>query len=68
SDLGIAYQVPQTNAKLFIFDVNGNTVFERSVQFGGMISNEWNALPAGRYVITLRAGGKFLQKIPAEKR
>lgn len=65
---GIAYQVPQTNAKLFIFDVNGNTVFERSVQFGGMISNEWNALPAGRYVITLRAGGKFLQKIPAEKR
>lgn len=64
---GISYRIPVSRASLAVLDVNGNIIFQKEVGRQGVIVQEWDALPAGSYIIGIRANGKFLAKISARK-
>lgn len=64
---GIAYRVPVSFATLFVFDLNGNVVLKQVVSGQGVITQEWDVLPAGRYTLAVRQNGKFLTKTSAVK-
>lgn len=64
---GIAYRVPVSFATLFVFDLNGNVVLRQVVSGQGVITQEWDVLPAGRYTLAIRQHGKFLTQTSAVK-
>lgn len=65
---GISYRIPVARASLAVFDANGNVVLKQIVGRQGVIVQEWDALPAGNYIIGIRANGKFLTQISTTKK
>lgn len=63
---GIFYSTP-SRAKLFVFDMNGVVVLKKGVEKSGIVTEEWDALPAGLYTVGIRRGGEFLVKTSAYK-
>ena len=65
---GIAYTLSDAQeASLSVFDIHGKIRFVQKVQGCGMISDKWNALPAGRYVVTLRKNGVLISKMAVKR-
>ncbi len=62
----VLYRAPVRSA-LSVFDLKGKRLLNVSVESEGSLSAEWNALPAGRYVLTLVSGGKLLARTFANK-
>lgn len=62
----IRYRAPARSA-LSVFDLKGKRLLNVSVENEGSLSAEWNALPAGRYVLTLSSGGKLLARTFANR-
>ena len=54
-------------ASLSVFDIHGKIRFVQKVQGCGMISDKWNVLPAGRYVVTLRKNGVLISKMAVKR-
>lgn len=62
----VLFRVPVRSA-LSVFDLKGKRLLSVSVEREGSLSAEWNALPAGRYVLTLSSGGKLFLRTFANK-
>ncbi len=62
----VLYRVPVRSA-LCVYDLEGKRILNVSVESEGALFAEWNALPAGRYVLTLSSGGRLLARTFANK-
>lgn len=66
SNLGISYQI-SGNAILAVFDLHGNAVLKKNISGAGIVFEEWQKLPAGRYVATLKLNGKMISHIALKR-
>lgn len=62
----LEFFVAERNVSIAVFDMRGKSLLKKQISGRGVLP-EWNALPAGRYVVALLSNGRVVQRMNAVK-